>query len=111
MTDSDIEDALRRLENAILEETQMAAAEALNGIHTLQGIVEDRMRAMEDKLEGVGDMLQGFKFDERMKNITTKQATKGIARAKITVQLVIFTADNVFMVRCREHSKSKSEAK
>ena len=94
-TDSDIEDALLKLENAILEETRMAAAEALKGIHMLHGAFEDRMRGMENKLEDVRDMLQAFKHDGRGKNITTKQATKGINSAKITVPSVNFTADIV----------------
>jgi hypothetical protein len=87
---SDIEDALLRLENAILEETRMAAAESLKGIHVLQ----DRMRGVEGMLEGVGDMLQGF--DERMKDIRQR----GINSAQITVQLVILTIHNVSIVRC-----------
>jgi hypothetical protein len=93
---TDIEDALLRLENAILEETRMAATEALKGIHVLQ----DRMRGVEGMLEGVGGMLQGF--DERMKDISQK----GFNSAQITVQLVIFAIHNVFMVRCRERGKS-----
>jgi hypothetical protein len=95
-----IEDALLRLENAILEETRMAAAEALKGIHVLQGIVEDRMRGVEGMLEGVGDTLQGF--DERVKDISQK----GINSAQITVQLIISTIHSVFMVRCRERGES-----
>jgi hypothetical protein len=87
--DSDIECALSRLENAILEETRMAAAEALKGIHVLQ----DRMRGVEGMLEGVGDMLRGF--DGRMKDISRKS----IDSTQITVQLVIFKI-NVFIVRC-----------
>jgi hypothetical protein len=75
---TDVEDALLRLENVVLEETRMAAAEALKGIHVLQGIVEDRMRGVEGKLQGVGDILQG------MKDI----GQKGINSARITVQLV-----------------------
>jgi hypothetical protein len=94
---TDVEDALLRLENAILEETRMAAAESLRGIHVLQ----DRMRGVEGMLEGVGDMLQGF--DEKMKDISRQ----GINSAQITVQLVIFTIHNVFiMVRCRERGQS-----
>jgi hypothetical protein len=96
---TDIEKALLRLENAILEETRMAATEALKGIHVLQ----DRMRGVEGMLEGVGDMLQGF--DERMRDINQK----GINGAQITVQLVIFTIHNVFMVRCRERGQSDSK--
>ena len=76
MGKTDIEDALLRLENAILEETRMAAAEALKGIHVLQGVVED-------------DISQ-----------------KGINSTQIAVQLVIFTIQNIFMVRCRERSNS-----
>jgi len=72
---TDVEDALLRLENVILEETRMAAAEALKGIHVLQ----DRMRGVEGMLRGVGDMLQGF--DERMKDI----GQKGINSAQITL--------------------------
>jgi hypothetical protein len=68
---TDIEGALLRLENAILEETRMAAAESLKSIHALQGIVEDRMRGVEGMLEGVGDMLQGF-GERRMKDISQK---------------------------------------
>jgi hypothetical protein len=86
---TDIEDALLKLENAILEETRMAAAEALKGIHVLQ----DRMRGVEGMLEGVGDMLKGF---ERTKDISQKS----INSAQITVQLVIFTFHTVFIVRC-----------
>ncbi|KAF8490155.1 hypothetical protein F5888DRAFT_1638229 [Russula emetica] len=93
---TDIEDALLRLENAILEETRMAAAEALKGIH----VIQDRMRGVEGMLEGVGDMLQGF--DERMKDISKK----GINSAQITFLSVIFTIHNIFMVRCRERGKS-----
>ena len=81
---TDIEDALLRLENAILEEARMAASESLKGIHVLQ----DRMRGVEGMLEDVGDMLQGF--DERMKDIRQK-STNG---AQITVQFVIFTIHN-----------------
>jgi hypothetical protein len=57
---TDTENALLRLENVILEETRMAAAEALKSIHVLQGIVEHRMRGVEGMLQGVGDMLQGI---------------------------------------------------
>ena len=78
MGKTDIEDALLRLENAILEETRMAAAESLKGIHALQGIVEDRMRGVEGMLEGVGDMLQGF--DERVVYV----GQRGINGAQIT---------------------------
>jgi hypothetical protein len=68
---TDIEDALLRLENAILEETRMASAEAVKGIDVLQSIVEARMRDVEGMLEGVGDiMLQGF--DEIKKDISQK---------------------------------------
>jgi hypothetical protein len=49
----DIEDAPLRLENAILEEMRMAAAEALKGIQ-VQGIVEDRMRGVEVRLRVSG---------------------------------------------------------
>ena len=96
MGKTEIEDALLRLENAILEETRMAAAEALKGIHVLQ----DRMKGVECILEGVEDMLQGF--DKRMKDITQKDVNS----AQVTVQLVIFAIDNVFMVRCRERGRS-----
>ena len=78
MGKTDIEDALLRLENAILEETRMAAAESLKGIHALQGIVEDRMKGVEGMLEGVGDMLQGF--DERVVYV----GQRGINGAQIT---------------------------
>ena len=76
MGKTDIEDALLRLENAILEETRMAASEALKGINALQ----DRMRGVEGMLEGV---LQGF--DERTKDINQK----GINCAQFTVRLAI----------------------
>jgi hypothetical protein len=72
---TDVEDALLKLENAILEETRMAAAESLKGIHVLQ----DRMKGVEGMLEGVGDMLQGF--DEGMKDI----GQRGINSAQIMV--------------------------
>jgi hypothetical protein len=89
---TDIENALLRLENVILEETRMAAAEALKVIHN----VEDRMRGVEGVLEGVREMLQGF--DERMKDI----GQKGINSAQIIVRLVISIILNVSMVRCRD---------
>ena len=58
-TDSDIGDALLRLENAILDETRMVTAEALTGIHTLHEIVEDRMRGMENKLHDGQERISG----------------------------------------------------
>ena len=58
------------------------------------------MRGVEGMLEGVGDMLQGF--DERMKDI----GQKDIKSAQFPVRLVIFTINNVFIVRCREPGKS-----
>ena len=93
MGKTDIEDALLRLENAILEETRMAAAESLKGIHVLQDIVEDRTRGVEGMSGGVGDMLQGF--DERMKDI----GQKGINSAQFTVRSVIDRLSLPFMVR------------
>jgi hypothetical protein len=82
---TDVEDALQKLENAITEETRMGSAEALQGIDLLQ----DRMKVVVGMIEGVGDMLQGL-------------GQKGIDSAQIIVQLINFTIDNVFMVRCRE---------
>jgi hypothetical protein len=61
-----MEDALLRLENAILEETRMVAAEALKGIHALQGIFEDRMRDKKGVLQGL---------DERMKVVGQRDIT------------------------------------
>jgi hypothetical protein len=74
---TDIEDALLKLENAILDEMRMAGAESLKGIHVLQGIVEDRVGNVEDILQGI---------NEKMKDISRM----GINSAQITVQLVIF---------------------
>jgi hypothetical protein len=96
---TDIEDALRKLENAILEETRMAASESLKGIHVLQ----DKMRGVEGMLEGVGGMLQDF--DERMKDVSQR----GINGAQITVQLVIFIIHNITMVRCQACGKSEGQ--
>jgi hypothetical protein len=93
---TDIEDALLRLENAILEEMRMAAAESLKGIHVLQ----DRVRGVEVMLEGVGDMLQGV--DERIRDI----GQRGINSTQMTVQLVISTIHSVFLIRCRQRGKS-----
>jgi len=96
---ADIEDALLRLENVVVEETRMAAAEALKGIHVLQGIVEDRMRGVEGMLQGVGDTLQG------MKDI----GQKDINSARITVQLVISIILNIYLVRYRGRRKHKNK--
>ena len=73
----DIEEALQRLEKVTVEETRMAAAEALKGIHSVghevHGIhdavkaVEDRVRDVEGMIQGVGSMLQGV--DDRVKGI------------------------------------------
>ena len=60
---TDIEDALQKLENAILEEVRMAAVEALRHIYGLH----DRMKDLEDMLKDVRDTLKCF--DERMKHI------------------------------------------
>jgi hypothetical protein len=64
---TDIEDAIQRLERVTVEETRMAAAEALKAIHgvgdEVQGIhdaikaVEDRVRGVEGMIQGVGDMV------------------------------------------------------
>ncbi|KAI0280610.1 hypothetical protein BGY98DRAFT_311095 [Russula aff. rugulosa BPL654] len=61
---TDIEDALLRLENAILEETRMAGAETLKGINMLQ------------------DMFQGF--DERIKDISQKGTNNAESSARQT---------------------------
>ena len=77
----DIEEALQRLEKVTVEETRMAAAEALSAIHGVgdkvggeaHGIhgavkaVEDRVRGVEGMIQGVGDLLQGV--DDRVKGI------------------------------------------
>ena len=77
----DIEEALQRLEKVTVEETRMAAAEALkaihgvgdkvedeaHGIHGAVKAVEDRVRDVEGLIQGVGDLLQGV--DDRVKGI------------------------------------------
>jgi hypothetical protein len=77
----DIEDALQRLDNVMIEEARMAGAETLKAIHgvgknvgnEVHGIhgavraVEDRVRDVEGMIQGVGDMLQDV--DNRVKGI------------------------------------------
>lgn len=67
---TDIEDAIQRLERVTVEETRMAAAEALKAIHgvgdEVQGIhdavkaVEDRVKGVEGMIQGVGDTVKGI---------------------------------------------------
>ena len=47
--DSDMENALKRLENMTLEESRMTGAEAFKAIHGVQGM----MRGMKDMLQDV----------------------------------------------------------
>jgi hypothetical protein len=98
---TDIEDALLRLENAILEETRMASAEAVKGIDVLQSIVEARMRGVEGMLEGVGDiMLQGF--DEIKKDISQKGINSEFSQFNwLSLPFTMF-----FIDRCRECGNS-----
>jgi hypothetical protein len=97
---TDIDDALLRLENAILEETRMASAEAVKGIDVLQSIVEARMRGVEGMLEGVGDiMLQGF--DEIKKDISQKGINSEFSQFNWSSPFTMF-----FIVRCRECGNS-----
>ena len=67
---TDIEDAFQRLETATVEETRMAAAEALKVIHDVgdgvQGI-HDAVKAVEDHVRDVKEIIQGV--DERVKGI------------------------------------------
>ena len=98
---TDIEDALRRLEEVTLEEARMAAAESLKAVHgvgsnvqdTLKA-VEDRIRGMEGVLQGVGDRLQGV--DDRVKDIGDK-----VINSTQTVRFDI-TAPIIYTARCRE---------
>ena len=105
---TDIEDALRRLEEVTLEEARMAAAEALKAIHgvgsdvqdTLKA-VEDRMRDMQGVLQGVGDRLLGV--DDRVKNMSDKTINSAQ-----TVPLVI-TALIVYVVRWGENRSTDAK--
>ena len=67
---TDIEDALQRLETVTVEETRMAAAEALKAIHGVgdgvQGI-HDAVKAVGDCVRDVKEMIQGV--DDRVKGI------------------------------------------
>ena len=69
---TDIEDALRRLEEVTLEEARMAAAESLKAIHELGST----LKAMEDRMRGMEGMLQGRLkgVDDRVKDKTTNSA-------------------------------------
>ena len=69
---TDIEDALRRLEEVTLEEARMAAAESLKAIHG----VGSTLKAMEDRMRGMEGMLQGRLkgVDDRVKDKATNSA-------------------------------------
>ena len=70
----DIEDAMQRLENVIVEEARMAAAEALKAIHDVgykvgdeaQGI-HDAVQAVQDSVRDVAAMIKGV--DDNVKGI------------------------------------------
>jgi hypothetical protein len=76
----DIEDALQRLEKVAMEETRMAAVEALNTSHgvgdKVMGVdhkvhgVQNTLKAVETLMKGVEDTLQGV--DGRVKDIGDK---------------------------------------
>ena len=104
----DMDDALERLENVVVEEARMAAVEALMAIHGVGAnvqnslkAVEDRMRGMEGMLQGVGDRPQGV--DDRVRN----NRVKAINSAQ-PVPLVI-TALIVYTIRCREYSTTSTK--
>ena len=103
---TDIEDALQRLEKVTVEETRMAAAEALKaihgvgnkvgdgvlGIHDAVKAVENRVRDVEGMIQGVGDMLQGV--DERVKGIGDMVI---IGAPNVQLLIAIF---GVYTIRC-----------
>jgi len=82
----DIEEALQRLEKVTVEETRMAAAEALKAIHDVgykvgdsaQGIhdaVHDTVQAVKDGVRDVEAMIKGV--DDRVKRIGDDVVTIG----------------------------------
>jgi hypothetical protein len=77
---TDIENALQRLEKVTLEETRMAAAEALKAIHGVGNQVgdkvdgvQDTLKVVEDKMRGVEGILQGV--DDKVKEISNEVIT------------------------------------
>ena len=59
---SDIEDALKRLDRLTQEEVQMAAAQLLKVTNTIDNRVEeiaDNMLGVNNRVAGVGDQVQG----------------------------------------------------
>ena len=80
---TDIEDALQRLETVTVEETRMAAAEALKaihdvgngvrGIHDAVKVVEDCVRDTKEIIKAVDDRMKEERASERAGNANNVQ--------------------------------------
>jgi hypothetical protein len=52
---TDMENALKRLENMTLEESRMTGAEALKAIHDVKRMIQDMLQSVDDRIKDVGD--------------------------------------------------------
>ena len=77
---TDIEDALQRLETVTVEETRMAAAEALKAIHDVgNGVrgIHDAVKVVEDCVRDTKEIIQAV--DDRMKEERALERAAGNA--------------------------------
>ena len=102
---TDIEDALQRLEQVVLEEARMAAAESLKAIHGVGSNVQDALKAVEDRMRGMEGMLQGG--GNRSQGVDDRVKGKAINSAQ-TVPLVIAALID-YMTRRRETRTSDAK--
>ena len=52
---TDMENALKRLENMTLEESRMTGAEALKAIHDVKRMIQDMLQGANVRVKNVGD--------------------------------------------------------
>ena len=89
---TDIEDALQRLEIVTVDETRMAAAEALKaihdvgngvrGIHDAVKVVEDCVRDTKEIIQAVDDRMKGGRASDRAGDADNVQGPVKEAKAK-----------------------------
>ena len=95
---TDIEDALKKLDTLTNEESRMATAQVLKVTHT----VDDRVRAVDDKVINVGDRLAGVDdrvvaVDDRVAGVNDKVASVDhrMEEVEVRVASVDFKVDAV----------------
>jgi hypothetical protein len=63
---TDLENALQRLENIMVEESRITGAEAFKTIHGVRGMIQgvtDMLQGVDDRVKDIGDKVRTFVGD------------------------------------------------